>query len=133
MALIIPIQTFAQTAQEKLLDAECLLSGSRFDGAVYLAGYALEIAFKVRLCRNNNLQGFPGTKDRNDSVTKGWFIHSLIQLDNLCNLNLTSSNPVEWSDVKNWDIEARYKRSMETPESAEDFLESVRVLLAIII
>ncbi|MDD5271366.1 MAG: hypothetical protein PHU14_01480 [Methylovulum sp.] len=122
-----------QIARDKLVDADCLFKGNRFDGAVYLAGYALEIALKVRLCKNNGLSGFPENSSECDKLTKQWFSHSLIKLESHSGLNLSSSHLTEWSIVKNWDVEARYKNSQASRFGARDFLDSVQTLLAIII
>jgi hypothetical protein len=127
---MIPIADFEQTARERLLDAECLLAGNRFDGAVYLAGYVLEIAFKVRLCKTHGVLKFPSESKECYAITKPWFNHKITTLKDLCALNLPMT---EWSNVKNWDVEARYIKSNETSQSSSDFLDSVKVLLAIII
>jgi hypothetical protein len=130
---MIPITEFEQIARDKLIDAQCLFEGNRFDGAVYLAGYALEIALKVKLCKNNDLLEFPERKNEADITTKQWLIHSLIVLEQKCCLNLDSNYLVEWSNVKGWDVEGRYKRTQQTQDNANDFLDSVRTLLTIII
>ncbi len=128
---MIPIADFEQTAREKLLDAKCLLAGNRFDGAVYLAGYSLEIAFKVKLCKDYGLPAFPEHKGELTPTTRPWFNHKLLKLETLCGLNL--SMLTDWSIVKNWDVEARYIKSSNTSQSASDFLDSVETLLTIII
>ncbi len=130
---MIALIDFEQMARDKLVDADCLFKGNRFDGAVYLAGYALEIALKVRLCKNNGLLSFPEKKDECSSLTNKWFIHSLVKLESHSGLNLSSSHLTEWSIVKNWDVEARYKNSQASQLDARDFLDSVQILLAIII
>jgi hypothetical protein len=33
-----------------LIDAEVLLNAKRFDGSVYLCGYAIELGLKKRIC-----------------------------------------------------------------------------------
>ena len=37
-------------ASERLKDAEALLSAARYDGAIYLGGYVVELALKNRIC-----------------------------------------------------------------------------------
>ena len=37
--------------QARLKDAEVLFEASRFDGSVYLCGYAIELGLKARICR----------------------------------------------------------------------------------
>lgn len=38
-------------ARARIEDAKVLVHSKRYDGAVYLCGYAVEIALKVRICR----------------------------------------------------------------------------------
>jgi hypothetical protein len=41
---------FRAASVERLKDAECLHAANRFQGAVYLCGYALECELKYRVC-----------------------------------------------------------------------------------
>jgi hypothetical protein len=47
----IPRADLKKIARARIMDAECLFSGGRYDGAVYLCGYAVELALKARICR----------------------------------------------------------------------------------
>jgi hypothetical protein len=38
----------SETSRARLMDAEVLLQSERYDGAVYVCGYAVEIALKKR-------------------------------------------------------------------------------------
>lgn len=49
-------------ADERLKDAEALLLAGRYDGAIYLGGYVVELALKSRICRTLNWKGFPQTR-----------------------------------------------------------------------
>ena len=48
-------------ARARLRDAEVLLGNQRYDGAIYLSGYSVEIALKARICRTLGWSGFPET------------------------------------------------------------------------
>src|SRR5271170_6256898 len=48
-------------AQARLRDAEVLFRGRRYDGAIYLCGYAVELTLKARICRTLRWAGFPET------------------------------------------------------------------------
>jgi len=48
-------------ARAKLEDAEILLQAKRYDSAVYLCGYAIELALKARICLILNWNGYPST------------------------------------------------------------------------
>ena len=63
---------FRKIAKARLKDAEVLLSAGRFDGAVYLCGYSVEIALKARICRRLKWTGFPSTnKDFEGIIVSG--------------------------------------------------------------
>lgn len=49
-------------ARARLNDAVVLFRNKRYDGAVYLCGYAVEIALKARICRTLKWAGFPETR-----------------------------------------------------------------------
>jgi len=51
-----------KTAREYLAAAAILRANRKYDVAVYLCGYAIEIALKDRICRTLRWQGFPNTK-----------------------------------------------------------------------
>jgi len=46
-------------AHARIDDAAALLLMGRYDGAVYMAGYAVEIALKIRIVHELKLPGFP--------------------------------------------------------------------------
>ena len=47
----VPSDAFRHAARERLNDARCLHDEGRFDGAVYLCGYAVECSLKFALCK----------------------------------------------------------------------------------
>ncbi len=49
-------------SRARLSDAKVLLEAKRYDGAVYLCGYAVELALKARICRTLRWSGFPETQ-----------------------------------------------------------------------
>ena len=65
MAILWPVMlTIAELrkiAKARLDDAEVLLQARRYDGAIYLCGYAVEVALKARICRTLHWEGFPET------------------------------------------------------------------------
>lgn len=48
-------------ARERLKDAEALLAAARYDGAIYLGGYVVELSLKSRICKNLSWKRFPQT------------------------------------------------------------------------
>ena len=53
---------FQQLADLRLKEAKALLDVGMWDGAYYLAGYAVEVALKARICRVLNWLDFPSTE-----------------------------------------------------------------------
>ncbi|MGI8782787.1 MAG: HEPN domain-containing protein [Acidobacteriota bacterium] len=49
-------------AHARLKDAKVLFAGKRYDGAIYLCGYAIELGLKTRICRALNWQGYPESR-----------------------------------------------------------------------
>jgi HEPN domain-containing protein len=97
-------------AQARLDDADALLQAGRFDGSVYLCGYAVEIALKARICDCLKWQGFPDT----NAEFKGYTSFRTHDLEVLLHLSGAEA-PVkelfllEWSIVLKWDTDARYR------------------------
>jgi hypothetical protein len=48
-------------ANDRLQDAEILHRGGRHAGAIYLCGYAMELALKARICKTLKWTEFPET------------------------------------------------------------------------
>jgi HEPN domain-containing protein len=47
---MVSISELRKIARGRLKDAEVLLTAKRYDGAIYLCGYAIETALKARIC-----------------------------------------------------------------------------------
>ena len=63
-------------ARGRLRDAEVLHRARRYDGAVYLCGYAVELFLKARACRTLRWQGFPAS-DREFRGLQSFRTHDL--------------------------------------------------------
>ena len=48
-----------QLADDRVLDAEALLTAGRWSGAYYLSGYAVECALKACIAKQTNGHDFP--------------------------------------------------------------------------
>ena len=90
-------------ARERLIDAETLLNAQRFDGAVYLCGYSLEIALKHKICQTLNWNGFPSTTKEFEKY-KSLKTHDLDVLLSFTGneTNLKATYLAEWSAVSLW-------------------------------
>ena len=94
-------------AHARLNDARVLLRGNRFDGAVYLSGYSVEVALKSRICRTLKWNGFPDTA----AEFKGLQSIKTHDLEILLRLSgvegrIKTKFLAEWSLVLDWAREA---------------------------
>lgn len=113
--------------QARLKDAEVLLEASRFDGSVYLCGYAIELGLKARICKTLQWDKYPSGKDYNTFKT-----HDLDVLLHLTGLEdkVKLKYMAEWSIVTQWNPEARYNPIGNVQESdARDMLDSTKELI----
>ena len=121
-----------QLVQVRLKDAQALYDVARFDGSVYLCGYALELGLKARICRNLQWDKYPPTAGRDYASFK---THNLAVLLNLTGLEshitrLGSSYCADWSIVASWNPESRYNPMGNITEpKAQNMLDSTKIIL----
>ena len=51
-------QDLKKSAKARVEDADALFNALRYDGAVYICGYAIEMGLKARICRTLKWPGF---------------------------------------------------------------------------
>lgn len=118
-------------ARERLRDAEALLVAGRFDGAIYLGGYVVELALKGKVCKTLKWAGFPHTRRE----FEGYQSFKTHNLDILLALSgseekIRTRYLAEWSAVATWDPEARYNPiGSATKGDAELLIQAARTLL----
>jgi hypothetical protein len=120
-----------RVAKERLRDAGALLSANRYDGAVYIAGYVVELALKSRICRTLRWPGFPETRGEFDDY-RSFKVHDLEVLLSLTGLGprIRARFALEWSATAQWNPEVRYRAAGTTTEvDARLFVEAARTLL----
>jgi len=119
-------------ARARLADAKALHASRRYDGAVYLCGYAVEVALKARICKTLKWDGYPSTASEFQDY-RTFRTHNLDVLLRLTGAEKTIKTelPAQWSVVASWDPEARYKNvGSTTKQDAELMIDSARGLLA---
>ncbi len=96
-------------ARARLEDAQVLFQSGRHDGAVYLCGYAVEMALKARICETLHWQGYPSTNSefQHYQSFRTHYLGVLLHLSGLEQEVMTGSL-AEWSVVANWHPEIRY-------------------------
>jgi HEPN domain-containing protein len=120
-----------QIAEERLRDADTLLAAGRYDGAIYLGGYVVELSLKSRICRVLNWKGFPQTRNEFQKYLS-FKTHDLDVLLSLSGAEdeIKSRYFAEWSAVATWDPEARYNPiGSANKDDAELLIDSARRLL----
>jgi HEPN domain-containing protein len=113
--------------EARLKDAEVLLKASRFDGSVYLCGYAIELGLKARICETLKWNEYPTSGKYSTFKT-----HDLDVLLHLSGIEDTVklNYMTEWSIVAQWNPEARYETIGKVKEAdAKDMLESAKELI----
>ncbi|MGC9999640.1 MAG: HEPN domain-containing protein [Bryobacteraceae bacterium] len=111
-------QEFQRLAEERLADAEALLSAGRFGGAYYVAGYAVECALKACIARKTRAESWPPK-----NVDKSHYTHDLEKL--LLTAGLKNDQQLEtdgnlktnWLAVSDWSEESRYENNRQEPQT----------------
>ena len=131
---MIPPSGLRSISQARLRDAKVLLEAARYEGAVYLCGYAVELALKARICQTLRWAGFPETQ----AEFKGFGSIKTHDLEIL--LRFSGIEPrikgkylYYWSKVLDWNPDRRYQLTGQvTQQKATAMISSARKLLAAI-
>lgn len=121
-------------ASARLKDAEVLFQGSRYDGAVYLCGYAVELTLKARICKTLKWSGFPSTKSEFQSL-QSFKTHRLDLLLGLSGqeAKIKTRYLADWSIVASWDSETRYSViGTATQIDAHNIIESAKIIVRVL-
>ena len=131
---MVPRTDLVRRARAHLRDAEILASQQRNDGAVYLCGYAVEIALKARICRTLKWATFPAAAGTDRF--KSFLIHNLETLLLFSGVEdkIKPALATDWSIVKDWNPEQRYSPvGTQTQSGAEDMIAATRRILRVLI
>jgi hypothetical protein len=102
---------------------------TRGDGAVYLCGYAVELALKNRICLTLNWLDFPESA-KEFSGLASLKTHDLPTLLKFTGVEASVGSMPEWLAVLDWSPEDRYKPvGSATLASAQLMLNSTRAIL----
>ena len=104
-----------------------LFAAGAFEGAFYLAGYAVECALKACVAKQTREFDFPDKRLAERSYT-----HDLVQLLHISDVEETFAEAIRanktlgwsWSTLKDWSEASRYTLDV-TQKSAEDMLAAV--------
>jgi len=121
-------------AKARLKDSKILCSAKRYDGAVYICGYVIELGLKLRICKTLKWEGFPSSNSefQNFRSFKTHNLDVLLLLSGIEEKVKTQYLP-EWSAITSWDPEARYNPIGTIGKvDAELMIESAEKLLSIL-
>ena len=131
---MVSIVELRRIARARLRDAEVLLAAGRYDGAIYLCGYAIETALKARICRTLKWPGYPSTR-REFEGYQSFRTHDLEILLHLSGIEdkITINHLAAWSIVATWDPNVRYSSIGSTSaQDAADMIQSTKALLGVL-
>ncbi len=122
-------------SRARLTDAEVLYNQGRYDGAVYLCGYAIELRLKYCICKALKWSGFPSTHKEFEGYVS-FKIHDLDVLLHLSGreIKVKTGFLADWSNVATWDPQARYNViGIVKKTDAETMILSTQNLLRILV
>lgn len=105
---MLTIVQLEEIAKARIDDAEILYSADRYDGAIYLCGYAVEVALKARICKTLNWAEFFPDREKNLQSFKTHKLEVLLKLSGVESVVIPDFL-ADWSFVVGWDPESRYK------------------------
>jgi hypothetical protein len=127
---MISARDLRKLAKGRLEDAEVLRRGNRYDGTVYLCGYAVELALKARICKTLKWSEFPDDNTKYRSLRT----HDLEVLLHLSGIEAEVAQlKAEWSIVMQWNAVLRYRKlGTATVVEAGGMIGAARNLLKVL-
>jgi hypothetical protein len=120
---------FQDLADLRISEAECLFRNGLFDGAYYLAGYAVEAGLKACIAKGVNQYDFPPKNTNRDCYS-----HDLLILLQTAVLDTILANDRKvnrllndnWDTVRAWKEESRYdSRGSKTRAGADKLIQAI--------
>ena len=116
-----------EISRARIEEAQILLQNERFEGAYYLAGYAVECALKACIAKQTSEHDFPDLK-----FVRKIYTHNLEELLGLAGLreefrtkaSRDQNFRVNWAVVKDWSEEARY-RAQVGEQKVRELVEAI--------
>jgi HEPN domain-containing protein len=126
MNIMLNRQKLKNLAVIRLREANTLLQNDSYDGAYYLAGYAIECALKSCIAKQVNRYDFPDL-----STVKNSYTHKLTDLFKTAGLwmqfqedmKLNNSLELNWTILKDWSEISRYEE--HTQSAAQDLISAI--------
>jgi HEPN domain-containing protein len=120
---------FQDLADLRIAEAECLFQNGMFDGAYYLAGYAVEAGLKACIAKLTNQYDFPSRNTQRDYYThdleillKTAELDTILGIDRKANALLKAN----WQSVVLWKEDSRYEtRGSKSRADTDDFIQAI--------
>jgi len=114
---------FQWLARLRLEEAKALHAAGKYDGAYYLAGYAVECALKACIAKRTRAEEFPPKP----KVVQDYYVHDLeklikaAQLEQPLQVRLQADARFNqnWTTVKLWNEDKRYESHTTEPIAQE--------------
>ncbi len=116
---------FQELTRIRIREARHLLQGGQFDGAYYLAGYAVECALKACIAKKTRRHEWPEKAfvDKIHTHKLGELVKA-VGLENDLDQEMRNANfAANWATVKEWSEQSRYRRWTEV--QAQDLYNAV--------
>jgi HEPN domain-containing protein len=120
---MISLKELRKVARARLRDAKALCTSKNYHAASYLAGYAIEIALKARICQSLRWKEFPETAKEFEGLVN-FKTHKLSLLLRLSGREeLVKKNVFDaWAVVVSWDPEMRYRPVGSSGRNEEELM-----------
>jgi len=131
---MISVKDLKKIAKDRLKDSEVLFRNKRYDGSIYLCGYAVEIALKAKICKTLRWSGFPetGKEFKNFNSFKTHNLDVLLKLSGM-ESKIKGMYMTDWSIIALWDPEVRYKPIGTAKKiDVQDMISSSKNILGIL-
>lgn len=131
---MITIRELKTISKAHLKDAEVLFQNRRYDSAIYLCGYAVELALKSRICKTLRWNGFPESRKEFEKY-KSFRTHDLDVLLTLSGLDekIKKLYLLDWTVAAKWNPEIRYRTTgITNRNNANDMIKSTVNLIKIL-
>lgn len=134
---------------QKLKDADVLVANNRYSCAIYIAGYALEIALKRKICKIFKfVNGFPENKSefvlyQNNLKSQPLLAGAITQIRDIKHHDLNKllfysgaeykvklTLLKEWTLVVTWNPEMRYSMNKIVKKHAIDNIAAIKIIVA---
>ncbi len=125
-------------ADSRLEEAELLSENGFHDSAFYIAGYALELQLKAKICEHFDLPDFYTEYVPRTDLSKTFLIHNLERLFLLSGLHAKfmaeriarTDFDSHWDNVKLWSEKSRYNPiGTQTLNEITNFFKSIKIII----